>query len=98
MVILPNKALNRMTRSAVSPAFQFGRPWRVPRHRSALRQTAKENRFIFEETRHMAKKTSVPAVMLNLTIHDWNDEQCVKILENCRAAMNEKGRVLVVDN
>ena len=31
-------------------------------------------------------------------LHDWNDEQCVKILANCRAAMNEKGRVLVVDN
>ena len=31
-------------------------------------------------------------------LHDWNDEACVKILANCRAAMNEKGKVLVVDN
>lgn len=31
-------------------------------------------------------------------LHDWNDEACVKILANCRDAMNEKGKVLVVDN
>jgi hypothetical protein len=30
-------------------------------------------------------------------IHDWNDEGCIKILDNCRRAMNTGGRVLVVD-
>ena len=38
------------------------------------------------------------AYIMKYILHDWNDEQCVKILKNCRAAMNEKGRVLVVDN
>jgi len=38
------------------------------------------------------------AYIMKYILHDWNDEQCVKILENCRDAMNEKGRVLVVDN
>jgi hypothetical protein len=38
------------------------------------------------------------AYIMKYILHDWNDEQCVKILENCRAAMNKKGRVLVVDN
>jgi hypothetical protein len=37
------------------------------------------------------------AYIMNNSLHAWNDEQCVKILENCRAPMNEKGRVLVVD-
>jgi len=45
---------------------------------------------------------SVPAggdaYIMKYVLHDWNDEQCVKILGNCRAAMNAKGRVLVVDN
>lgn len=31
-------------------------------------------------------------------LHDWNDEACIKILANCRDAMNAKGKVLVVDN
>ena len=37
------------------------------------------------------------AYIMKYIIHDWNDEQSMKILANCRAAMNEKGRVLVVD-
>jgi hypothetical protein len=38
------------------------------------------------------------AYIMKYILHDWNDEECVKILANCRAAMNAKGRVLVVDN
>ncbi len=38
------------------------------------------------------------AYIMKYILHDWNDEECVKILANCRAAMNEKGKVLVVDN
>lgn len=38
------------------------------------------------------------AYIMKYILHDWDDTSCVNILENCRAAMNEKGRVLVVDN
>ncbi len=38
------------------------------------------------------------AYIMKYILHDWNDDECVKILTNCRAAMNEKGKVLVVDN
>jgi hypothetical protein len=31
-------------------------------------------------------------------IHDWNDEQCVRILGLCRAALAPGGRVLVVEH
>jgi len=37
------------------------------------------------------------AYIMKRTLHDWDDEQCAKILSNCCAAMNEKGRVLVID-
>jgi hypothetical protein len=37
------------------------------------------------------------AYMMKRTLHDWDDERCAKILANCRAAMGEKGKVLVVD-
>jgi hypothetical protein len=30
-------------------------------------------------------------------IHDWSDEHCVRILDNCRRAMKPGGRVLVID-
>ena len=37
------------------------------------------------------------AYLMKRTLHDWDDERCVKILANCCAAMTEKGRVLVID-
>ena len=30
-------------------------------------------------------------------LHDWNDENCLKILRNCRAAMAEGARLLVIE-
>jgi hypothetical protein len=44
--------------------------------------------------------TSVPTgdvYLLKRILHDWYDEQCVTLLRNCRDAMPEHGRVLVVD-
>ena len=38
------------------------------------------------------------AYIMKHIIHDWDDEHSVKILANCRVAMNENGKVLVVDN
>ena len=45
-----------------------------------------------------AVPTGGDAYIMKYILHDWNDEECVKILANCRAAMNEKGKVLIVDN
>ena len=45
--------------------------------------------------------TSVPAggdgYIMKHIIHDWNDEQCIAILQNCRKAMADGGKVLVVE-
>ena len=44
---------------------------------------------------------SVPAgadaYMMKQIIHDWDDEQSVKILQNIRSAMNENAKVLIVE-
>ncbi|KAI5651026.1 hypothetical protein M9H77_37031 [Catharanthus roseus] len=31
------------------------------------------------------------AILLKWILHDWNDEDCVKILKNCKKAIQEKG-------
>jgi adenine/guanine phosphoribosyltransferase-like PRPP-binding protein len=36
--------------------------------------------------------------IMKYVVHDWDDEKCIRILRNCRAAMAPKGRVLVVDD
>jgi len=38
------------------------------------------------------------AYIMKRTLHDWADERCIRILSNCLAAMNGKGRVLVADS
>lgn len=33
-----------------------------------------------------------------MILHDWSDDQCVKILKNCYDALPEFGKVIVVDS
>ncbi len=43
---------------------------------------------------------SVPAAdahLLKSVLHDWPDDRCVDILRTCRAALNDGGRVLLVE-
>ncbi len=35
--------------------------------------------------------------ILKNIIHDWNDERALEILSNCRSAMNEHGKILLVE-
>jgi len=45
---------------------------------------------------------SVPAgadaYIMKYILHDWDDEECLRILRNCRAVMAPESRVLVVDH
>ena len=38
------------------------------------------------------------AYIMKHIIHDWDDESCIKILQNCRNVMPDNGKVLVVEN
>ncbi|SMD26369.1 methyltransferase [Kibdelosporangium aridum] len=40
---------------------------------------------------------SADLYLLKMIMHDWPDEQCVTILRNCRAAVQDGGRALVVE-
>src|SRR5205085_7539675 len=37
------------------------------------------------------------AYLLSHVIHDWNEEQCLRILGNCRAAMTPASRLLIIE-
>ncbi len=36
--------------------------------------------------------------IMKFIIHDWNDEQCLRILKNCHASMEGNGRIICVDS
>jgi predicted O-methyltransferase YrrM len=37
------------------------------------------------------------AYLLSLILHDWEDEQAIKLLENCHRTMNAQGKLLVIE-
>jgi cyclopropane fatty-acyl-phospholipid synthase-like methyltransferase len=37
------------------------------------------------------------AYLLSHIVHDWEEQKCLKILENCRRAMPDNGRLLLVE-
>src|SRR5262249_405439 len=37
------------------------------------------------------------AYVLSHTLHDWDKDECLRILGNCRRAMGERGRLLVME-
>src|SRR5205823_2250978 len=37
------------------------------------------------------------AYLLSHVIHDWNEDQCLAILRNCRRAMTPRSRLLIVE-
>jgi hypothetical protein len=37
------------------------------------------------------------AYLMSHIIHDWNEDQCLTILRNCRAAMPANGRLLIIE-
>jgi hypothetical protein len=43
------------------------------------------------------KLRGADAVILKRILHDWSDEECVKILKNARSVMHSKSRLFVVD-
>ncbi|XP_073138052.1 caffeic acid 3-O-methyltransferase-like [Henckelia pumila] len=38
------------------------------------------------------------AIMLKAVLHNWEDEECLKLLEKCYKALADKGKVIVVEN
>jgi ubiquinone/menaquinone biosynthesis C-methylase UbiE len=75
----------------------------------AVVEEAREQ-FAKEQVAELAKRcevvagdflTSVPAggdaYLLSHVLHNWDDENCKRILRNCRAAMGEQGKLLLIE-
>ncbi|KAI5387738.1 probable O-methyltransferase 3 [Lathyrus oleraceus] len=37
------------------------------------------------------------SILLKGVLHDWNDEECLKILKKCKEAIMSKGKVVIID-
>jgi hypothetical protein len=76
----------------------FDRPHVVTEAPALLRSRGVESRVTIERGSFF---DSVPAggdgYILSHVIHDWNEEQCQKILGNCRRAMKPTSKLLLVE-
>jgi len=42
-------------------------------------------------------KATADAIMVKSTLHDWNDEECIKILKCCRSAIKPNGKLFIIE-
>jgi hypothetical protein len=77
----------------------FDLPYIETQAREAIAATGASDRCRFEAGNFFE---SVPkgadAHVLKFILHDWNDEESVRLLRNCRASIEPDGRLLVVEN
>jgi hypothetical protein len=91
----------RATILAKNPAMRgvlFDLPHVVEGAPALLREHGVEQRVRIESGSFLeTAPQGTDAVIMKHIIHDWNDEDCVRMLRNCHRALPKTGRVLVVE-
>jgi hypothetical protein len=72
-------------------------PHAAERARQEADKRGLSDRFSAVAGDFFAEVPSADLYLLKMVLHDWDDEQCTTILRNCRAAVNDDGRALVVE-
>jgi O-methyltransferase/methyltransferase family protein len=74
----------------------------LPQAAAAARRAAAEeglgDRFSAEAGDFFAAVPGADLYLLKAVMHDWDDDSCVRILRNCRAAARPGARVIVIEN
>ncbi|WIX80062.1 methyltransferase [Amycolatopsis carbonis] len=72
-------------------------PHAVPGARAEAERRGLADRFTAVEGDFFDAVPPADLYLLKMILHDWSDESCLTILRNCRAAVTEGGRLLVVE-
>lgn len=75
----------------------FDLPTTVEQARRTMAAKGLADRCEFVSGDFFAKVPSGDCLMLSAVLSDWNEEQCVSILRNCRNAIAPDGRLLVLE-
>jgi ubiquinone/menaquinone biosynthesis C-methylase UbiE len=76
----------------------FDHPSVIARARTRLATSGFADRYMFKSGDFFKEvPPGADAYLMKQIIKDWNDEECIQILSNCRRAMKPGGRVLVVE-
>ncbi len=75
----------------------FDLPHIVPDAATAARRDGVQERFTTVGGDFFESVPPADLYVLKFVLHDWDDETCIRILKNCRAALREGGRVVTID-
>lgn len=75
----------------------FDLPHVVPSAQQAARKDGLQDRFTATGGDFFASVPPADLYVLKYVLHDWDDDRCVQILKNCRASLQDRGRVIIVD-
>ncbi|GAB3240925.1 acetylserotonin O-methyltransferase [Mycolicibacterium hippocampi] len=75
----------------------FDLPHVVPDAAEAARSDGLLDRFTAFGGDFFESVPSADLYVLKYILHDWDDESCIRILKNCRASLEEGGRIVVID-
>jgi hypothetical protein len=72
-------------------------PHIVPDAEEAARTDGLRDRFTAVPGDFFEKVPPADMYLLKFILHDWDDERSARVLSNCRASLEEGGRVVIVD-
>lgn len=75
----------------------FDLPHVVPDAEAAARKDGLQERFTAFGGDFFESVPPADLYVLKYVLHDWDNESCIRILKNCRASLQEGGRIIVID-
>lgn len=75
----------------------FDLPHVVPGARAAAREAGLQERFSVVAGDFFVSVPAADYYLLKWILHDWSDDNCVRILRNCRAAGGGSARALIIE-
>ncbi len=76
----------------------FDLPHVVPDAEAAAREDGLHERFTTTGGDFFESVPPADLYLLKYVLHDWDDDECVRILANCRDSLRVGGRVVVIDH
>ena len=75
----------------------FDLPYVVPDAEAAARKDGLHERFTTVGGDFFESVPPSDLYVLKYILHDWDDDNCIRILKNCRASLQAGGRVVAID-
>jgi hypothetical protein len=89
--------LTMMEKNPALKGIVFDLPHVIASAQSAARMRGVEDRLTTVAGDFFEKVPAADLYLLKHILHNWDDDACIRILRNCRQALNDNGRVVIIE-